>query len=715
MQKILNRLGIGQRLIAIALIPLLFCLIFAEEYFQTSFSKVQQYQQLNQLLSITPKANDLIHELQKERGRSAGFIGSKGASAPKDALTNQRKSTDQKIGEYRDLIKGLDDPLILDRTKDIRENIETQLSELSAYRDRVDRLELTVPQMAKYYTTTINAGISFVDLIRHDSSDDYISKQLSAMLAITLAKEQAGLERAMGANGFSRGVFAPALFDRFMSLITKQTVYLSSFRTTAEPEAVQFLENTIKGPDVDEVQTMRNFVIESRGTIPENTYTGGYWFDKITTKINFYKQVEDFQKQKIESIISEKLSSATQSLWTRVVISLVGLALLTGAVFLILRSLSKPLNDIRRSLEAVSSGDVAADIPYQDLPNELGKMAIATEKFRASLIDGKAAEQAAKEAEAARQAEALKLEEQKKEAALQEARHKEEEEQLRIARLEKLQALAGQFEADLANSVQGLTDSISSLDSAGSNLDQVTDQTSERASSVRNLANTTSANMQSVASAIEELSSSISEISRQVSESGTVTKAAVDETAGAEEAMKLLSSSSGAISDMLTMINDIAEQTNLLALNATIEAARAGEAGKGFAVVASEVKSLASQTAKATGEIEELIINMKGANAQMEEAVGRISSSIEKSSEIVADISSSIGEQTTVTQEISTNVQRVNSDTRSVTDNASLMDEDAQKGKQAVQTVHACSSEIQKQRETLVNLAQEFTEKLKSA
>jgi methyl-accepting chemotaxis protein len=108
--------------------------------------------------------------------------------------------------------------------------------------------------------------------------------------------------------------------------------------------------------------------------------------------------------------------------------------------------------------------------------------------------------------------------------------------------------------------------------------------------------------MQAVAAGAEELAASVGEISRQAADALAISQQAVTQANETGTIVAGLATAAQKIGDVVKLINSIAEQTNLLALNATIEAARAGEAGRGFAVVASEVKSLASQTAKATNQ-----------------------------------------------------------------------------------------------------------------
>lgn len=130
--------------------------------------------------------------------------------------------------------------------------------------------------------------------------------------------------------------------------------------------------------------------------------------------------------------------------------------------------------------------------------------------------------------------------------------------------------------------------------------------------------------VETVAAGIEELSASIDEITRNIQETAKMTEDCSSEAMTSRSKLSGLQASVQEIDTVVKSINDVAEQTNLLALNATIEAARAGEAGKGFAVVASEVKTLANETHKMTDEIVGKVEHIKRSSVETSDTVKNI-------------------------------------------------------------------------------------------
>ncbi|MDP9818807.1 methyl-accepting chemotaxis protein [Spirilliplanes yamanashiensis] len=182
------------------------------------------------------------------------------------------------------------------------------------------------------------------------------------------------------------------------------------------------------------------------------------------------------------------------------------------------------------------------------------------------------------------------------------------------------------------------------------------DETSARADAVSSAAEQVSVNIETVAAASEQMTASIREIASSAADAAGIARGAVDVAGHANAAVAKLGASSAEVGDIVKVITTIAEQTNLLALNATIEAARAGEAGKGFAVVASEVKDLAQETAKATEEISSRITAIQTDTGAAVEAIRQIAEVIEKINAYSDTIASAVEEQTATTSEIGRNV-----------------------------------------------------------
>jgi methyl-accepting chemotaxis protein len=327
-------------------------------------------------------------------------------------------------------------------------------------------------------------------------------------------------------------------------------------------------------------------------------------------------------------------SNANISETERLVIVLaLGGFLLGGALAAILgKGISRPMVTMCKAMRELANGNFDVVLPGLGRRDEVGEMAGAVEEFKMQAI-----------AKAERDA----------------AEHDAQNKASAAARRAELIRFADDFESAVGTIVANVSASAVQLEAAAGTLTRTAETTQSLSSQAAGASEQASSNMQSVASATEELSASVDEIGRQVQESNRIAEAAVQQAEQTDGRIGKLSRAAQEIGDVVKLITAIAEQTNLLALNATIEAARAGEAGRGFAVVASEVKSLASQTAKATDEISSHIAGMQGATQESVAAIKEIGGTIAQISSIASTIASAVEEQGSATQEIARSVQTV--------------------------------------------------------
>jgi len=279
---------------------------------------------------------------------------------------------------------------------------------------------------------------------------------------------------------------------------------------------------------------------------------------------------------------------------------------------------------------------------------------------------------------------------------------------------EHREEVASSFEASVMGVVTSLTSAVEQVRATAQQLTRYADENQSMATGVAAAAEQATMNVQTVAAAAEELTASVEEIARQVNTSSARSGEAAVEAGEASETINSLKTASDTIGDVIRLINDIAEQTNLLALNATIEAARAGEAGKGFAVVANEVKSLASQTAKATGDIGTQVQSIQANTDTTVTAVSHIADSIRSLNEIAAAIAAATEEQSSATMEISRNIQEASQGTQEVARNIEQVSSTAEQTHTAAGELSRAADDLAQTVETLKAQSDAFVASVRS-
>lgn len=240
------------------------------------------------------------------------------------------------------------------------------------------------------------------------------------------------------------------------------------------------------------------------------------------------------------------------------------------------------------------------------------------------------------------------------------------------------------------------------------NLIEMSGQTSQRAEGAVQDSIKATFNVESADAATTELSSSVAEIGDMVDKTAAIVRVTVEQGRLTSENIDALAQVAQKIGDVVKLIRDIAGQTNLLALNATIEAARAGEAGRGFTVVASEVKSLAAQTERATEEISRQIFEVQAATAKAVESIGQMTEQMHEIDAYASAVAASVQQQSAASGEISQNVTGAANGARQIIAVLRAVAAAAGESQQLAQTVFGASKAVEEAASELRNEVESF-------
>lgn len=412
-----------------------------------------------------------------------------------------------------------------------------------------------------------------------------------------------------------------------------------------------------------------------------------------------FVKIANIRKQTSYVLLNEatKNNSISHKLMVHVmwilVVSLTVVVLLCFVVVHYFRQIiTLPLQRI--SIALVHQRSEAATMLATELrrPDEIGQLAHGVLSFRAAIHAASEAEARVKQAE-----DGARLE---RDAAQQRAREDAES-----ARRKSLAATADSLDARMTGIAQLVSATTTKLQGIASDLSLSAAQSSADTTSAAAAALQTLRGVDTVAEAADELAVSINEISSRTVMVATAGRAARDLASGADVRMVTLRGSTEKIERMTTLIADIASQTNLLALNATIEAARAGEAGRGFAIVANEVKALAQQTSRAVVDIDAQISDIMAATTSAVTALDSVTEAIDGLGGATASIATSAEQQRAATEEISRTIQQAASGTHAMRDTLAALGEQSDSTAQSAKILLDSAGELDAQ---VTNLGREL-------